>query len=343
MGNNDWAAIDRGDLDAVARVVRNWLAADSPLYQLFTARIAGDPDMLRLVGGIDNVPPLNLLYGGVQLMLTPADALARWYPRHGGHQEASDEAYTAFREFALDRREELLHIGRTRRTQTNEVGRSAILLPFIARALAVGEGPVHAVDVGASAGLNLCLDRYAYDYSGVRVGGGPLTLACDNRGGFAVPGQGLPDGLPTFASRTGLDLAPVDVADPDAVAWLEALVWPEQNGRLERLRAAIAIRRETPVTMVDGDAVETLPRVEAALGEGTLLLWHTVALYQLTADQNAAFDDAVARIAERRRVIRIAFEAPELSDYPDVRIGLAPTREAPIAVGHPHGAWLDRP
>lgn len=294
--------------------------------------------MLRLVAAIDNVPPLNLLYAGVQLMLTPADALARWYPRYGGDAAPSEEAYAEFRAFALERREELVEIGRTRRTQTNEVGRSAALLPLIASELTGNDEPVHAVDIGASAGLNLCLDRYAYDYSGERVGRGELTLECENRGAFAIPST-----VPTFATRTGLDLAPVDISDPDAVAWLEALVWPEQNGRLERLRAAIEIRRETAVTMVAGDALQTIAEVEASLPEGTLLLWHTVALYQLTREQNAALDDMIAHLATRRRVIRISFELPSTSSYPELRIGLAPSREQPIAIGHPHGAWLDRP
>lgn len=338
MSSDRWAATDRSDLDAVAGVVRAWHAPGSPLYQLFTARIADDPEMLGLVADINNVPPLNLLFGGVQLLLTSSDQLANWYPRYGGTAEPSEEAYAAFRAFALERREFLVEIGRTRRTQTNEVGRSAVLVPFIAEQLTGIEGPVHAVDVGASAGLNLCLDQFAYDYSGVRVGSSDLTLACENRGGFP-----LPDAVPAFATRTALDLAPVDAADPDAVAWLEALVWPEDNGRLERLRAAIEIRRHTPVTMVTGDAVETLLEVESAMGAGVLLLWHTVALYQLTAQQNAAFDDVVADIATRRRVIRIAYELPATSSFPEVRIGLRPELEAPVAVGHPHGAWIDRP
>ena len=343
MGVTDWTERDRTDLALAERVVRNWLAADSPLYQLFTARIADDSEMLRLVAAIDNVPPLNLLYAGVQLMLTPGDALARWYPRYGGNAAPSEEAYIEFRAFALERRSAVVDIGRTRRTQTNEVGRSAVLLPFIVSELTSTSEPVHAVDVGASAGLNLCLDRYAYNYSGTVVGDSSLTLACDNRGRFPVPGNGLPESLPVFATRTGLDLAPVDVEDPDAMAWLEALVWPEQNGRLERLREAVAIRRDTPVTMVAGDAVETLAQVEAALEEGTLLLWHTVALYQLTDEQNAELDDIVAEIATRRRVVRIAFEMPKNSDYPEVRVGIRPWEGPALAVGHPHGAWLDRP
>ena len=60
---------------------------------------------------------------------------------------------------------------RTRSTQTNEVGRCAALLPALTQ-LAVdapgaphgGGRPLGLVEVGASAGLNLLVDRYGYEY-----------------------------------------------------------------------------------------------------------------------------------------------------------------------------------
>jgi hypothetical protein len=193
------------------------------------------------------------------------------------------------------------------------------------------------VEIGAAAGLVTCLDRYSYDYGHGVLGGGRLTLACENRGGFAVP-----DAVPTFATRVGLDLAPVDIADPEAVAWLEALVWPEHSERLERLRAAIAVRRETPVTMIAGDALTELASVVEGLPPGPVVIQHTVALYQMDAEWHRALDDAVVGVAKTRPVARVAFEPRADSLFPVVTTALAATGAPAVAVGHHHGAWVDR-
>ncbi|WP_062383043.1 DUF2332 domain-containing protein [Demequina iriomotensis] len=334
-----WLAGEGAALDEVAATVRAWIpyAVDSPLYSRLAAGIAEDPEMLRVVAGVRAMPPMTLLLGAVQLLLREDDALAAWYPRLAGEARPPDDAaYVAFRDFALARRDEVEAITATRRTQTNEVRRCAVLMPAVARAIAAQgwDGPVHAVDVGASAGLCLLLDRLAYRYGDVAVGDGPLTLDAELRGGLAAPRA-----VPELATRTGLDLEPVDLDDPAAAAWLEALVWPEHVARLERLRAAIALHRATPISMVAGDAVETLPRVAAALPEGPLVVWHSIAVYQLTEAQQDALDDAVEAVASTRPTVRVAFE-PSDGGASDVRIGLRPRAATPVARAHHHGGWI---
>ncbi|MFE7567952.1 DUF2332 family protein [Streptomyces sp. NPDC057539] len=53
------------------------------------------------------------------------------------------------------------------RTETNEPGRCATLLP----ALAALDGPLALIEVGASAGLCLHADRYSYDYGHTHLTG----------------------------------------------------------------------------------------------------------------------------------------------------------------------------
>ncbi len=105
----------------------------------------------------------------------------------------------------------------TRRTQTNEPARCAVLLP----ALAQLPQPLALVEVGSSAGLTMLFDRYSYDYGGYRLAGSDPdapVLRCEPRG--PVP---LPPRIPEIAWRAGLDLNPLDVTSDDDVRWLS---WP---------------------------------------------------------------------------------------------------------------------
>jgi hypothetical protein len=83
------------------------------------------------------------------------------------------------------------------------------------------------------------------------------------------------------AWRGGIDLEPVDLADDQAIAWLEVCVWPEQQERRDRLRTAVAIARAEPPQIVSGDLFDLLPDQVAAAGEhGPVVVFHTaVALY----------------------------------------------------------------
>ena len=141
-----------------------------------------------------------------------------------------------------------------RRTQTNEAGRCAALLPVLARL----PQPLALLEVGASAGLCLLPDRYGYDYGDRRLPApSPDAPVFPCRAQLATP---LPAALPRVVWRLGLDLDPVDVADAADCAWLETLVWPEQSDRLRRLRAALAVARRDPPRVVQGDLLAGICR-----------------------------------------------------------------------------------
>ncbi len=294
----------------------------SPTYERLANRIADDQVVLAL---LDELPEPkrqpNLLLGAVRLL---AGAL----PDYGD-----------FRGWLLDQRDAVVDVMLARRTQTNEVGRCATLLP----ALAQLPGPLALLEVGTSAGLCLLLDRYGYDYAGHRVGreDAQLALSCHPRG--PVP---LPDSLPEVVWRAGIDLHPVDVSDAEEVRWLEALVWPDQPERLDRLRSAVRIARRDPPRILEGDLLdELLPLAAEAPADATLVVFHSAVLSYLTAEERGRFAEQVRSLGavwlsnEGNRVLP-ALPAP--ADRADERsFVLSRDGRRVLALTAPHGGWLE--
>ena len=85
-----------------------------------------------------------------------------------------------------------------------------------------------------------------------------------------------PTALPEVAWRGGIDLNPLDVTDPEAMRWLETLVWPEEDDRRVRLRHAIDVAAADPPRLVRGDLLTELPALVAeASAYGTVLVFHS--------------------------------------------------------------------
>ncbi len=235
----------------------------SPAYERLSRVVAGDPELLAL---LDTLPPAkrqpNLLFGVVRLRGGPVDDPA------------------AFRAYVMGHWPDVAAQMRVRATQTNEAGRCAALLPV----LAALPQPLALLEVGASAGLCLYPDRYAYRYGEHRLGEGEPLLDCD------LTGTEPPQRLPEVVWRAGLDVNPLDVTDPADRAWLEALIWPEHRHRRERLRAAAAVAAADPPLLVRGDLVDDLPALaEQAPAGATLVVFHSSVLYQVPKARRDAF------------------------------------------------------
>lgn len=239
----------------------------SPAYERLAHTVAQDDE---LIGRLDTLPPAkrqpNLLFGVVRLLGGPV------------------EDPPAFRAYVLANWTAIEAEMRVRATQTNEPGRCAVLLPVLARL----PQPLALLEVGASAGLNLYPDQYAYRYGDQVVGSGSPVLEC------AATGLTPPDRLPKVVWRAGLDLNPLDVTDPADVAWLDALIWPEHAHRRARLQAAAAVAAADPPLLIRGDAVSDVPALAARAPAGaTLVVFHTSVLYQLPASSQEAFVEVV--------------------------------------------------
>lgn len=232
-----------------------------------------------------------------------------------------------------------------RSTQTNEPARCATLLPVLARL----PQPLALLEVGASAGLCLLPDYYAYSYGGGRevepgatCGIEPPRFACRAGAGTPVPDLGV-----EVAWRAGLDLKPIDLRDDAEVRWLEALVWPGEEYRLPRLRAACDIARVVSPRVVRGDLRVDLPALAAqAPANATLVVFHTAVLaYVRDQGDREAFADSVARVGATwiaNEGPRCIPGVPDLGDaHPDPAAFLLCVDREPMAWTDGHGTWID--
>lgn len=312
-------------------------ASSSPLYLELVYIIADNPDLLSVLNEMENLPRPNMLLAGVQylLMKDPSHSLARHYPNIGDENGPERELARDFRHFVAEHHDELVEIGRTRYTQTNECRRCTALLPAI---WYTGLESFHLIDVGASAGLNLHLDRYRYRWGDVGWGPpeSPVHLEAESLGAGIIPED------IHVLSRTGLDLNPVDPGDPDEKLWLTALIWPEHEHRRKRLSAALDLVASHSTELVAGDAVDTLGPTFAGLPPGEpAVVMHAFALNQFSQETRHEFASRLEAERGTRPVTEVWLEAMGLDDGSaalaiDDGSGL---RE--LGRAHPHGEWVE--
>lgn len=176
--------------------------------------------------------------------------------------------------------------------QTNEVRRSTAMIAATQTLAAHFPNLLFRVsELGASAGLNLFFDRYALALPDGTTRGATdpaITLTPDWTG--PLP----PCAEVHICDRRGVDLNPLNPADPDDRLRLTSYTWPDQQDRLDRLDTALSIA--TPV--VDrGDAAAWLADRLARPTPGTIdFVFHTIAwqYFPATTDANcrAILEDA---------------------------------------------------
>jgi hypothetical protein len=150
-------------------------------------------------------------------------------------------------------------------------------------------------------------------------------------------------------STRGVDIQPVDVADPIAAARLEAYVWADAVERQARLAAAIAMVREGGVDLAQGDAADW---IEAQLAEPqpagtTRVLMHSVVWQYLppaTRERiRVAMDAAGTQATSERRLGWVMMEPNRDLHRHEVRVRGWPGEQAMelVALTHAHGAWVE--
>lgn len=314
--------------DASIAELYEWFAGEtapsSPTWERLCRWIARTPEIQRY---LDTLPGRkrqpNVFLGALRYLdgpLEPGPDLLAWLS---------------------ERWEDVDRVASTRETQTNEPGRCAVLAPVIA---GLGER-IALIEVGMSAGLCLLPDRYGYRWrsGGTVIEAGPddvTVIDCD------ISGQEwFPYALPNVVWRGGIDLNPLDPADPDDARWLRSLVWPGQTEREERLAAALRAAADEPIVRVQGDAVAELAGVVAqAPDDATIVVMHTAVLGYFTREHRLAFEEAVGGLPVRwianedaRVVPSVRERVPAWEGPPSFVMSLD---GEPLARTGPHGQFL---
>jgi hypothetical protein len=241
------------------RFAENEALGISPLYEELARTICFDEDLTDFISSLPSEKQQpNLVFAVVRYLYgTPRDAQ---------HFKALIEA----------ERDPIRSMILARSTQTNEPGRCATLLPVLARL----PQPLALIEVGASAGLCLLPDYYGYDYGTVRLAPAvrcrikPPVFPCVANAMTPLPGQ-----LPEIVWRKGIDLRPINLANDEEVSWLETLVWPGQEPRLARLRAAMHVARDVRPSVDRGNLLTDLAALAArAPADATLVIFHSAVL-----------------------------------------------------------------
>src|SRR5688572_27086236 len=120
----------------------------SDLYYQLALGVAGEDSIVRFIASKPVIQP-NLFFAALQFLVGP---------------DRMPTDIRGLRALLSDRGVEIADVMHTHRTQTNEVGRCAVIVP------ALPSGPVALLEVGASAGLCLLLDKFFYDYGSTSFG-----------------------------------------------------------------------------------------------------------------------------------------------------------------------------
>jgi len=306
---------------------------------------AGGP--VRVVcRGYENAPRgavihLRLLAGVFRLVLTDqAPELVRFYPCLGGNAPAS-QAWPVMRDVIGAHLDEM-HAALAIPPQTNEVGRSAALLAGLFDLVAAsGVRRIRLLEVGASAGLNLQLDHYAYRGDSWQFGSVDSILRfIDPMEGSVQPEHFM------ITERAGCDLHPVDATTTEGRLLLTSFVWPFDLNRHQRLSLALAIAAAHPLRIDEASASHWLRDALTDEPDGLPVVWHSVTQMYWPRDEVRAVEEILSRYGARHLLGEVSLEydvdgprgtKPELRTRlwnPDSGCSI---RERRLGIAHDHG------
>ena len=268
------------------------------------------------------------------------------------------------------------HIKATLRSapQTNEVRRSAVLLPGWLHVAQHTGLPLALVEIGASAGLNLWADKWLHEHgTWTWPGDSDVRITSEWRGPPPAHSS-QPATQPSIlhiASRRACDILPIDITQITQRQRLASYVWPDQTERLQLLGAALSKAANwaslSGVHIEAADAASYLQRELHTLPVGqTTLVFHSIVWQYLTGPERQRLQAVITAAGARATAtsplawLTYEFSAADQpaqlrcriwpSVQPSVQPGTPPGTqpstlpegdEQLLAHAHPHGAWVE--
>ncbi len=315
---------------------RRWLEADKAAHAVLSA-VAADP-----LAAAVSLRWLAALHHLALQGLQPWTGL--WPP---SESPVTDQALDAAISAAWLTRQAALRNALAQPPQTNEVQRSAALLPGLLHVAAQTRLPLAVVEVGASAGLNLWCDHYRHDHGSWAWGDANAALTLGSEWVGAAP----PRPQLTIASRAGCDAMPIDLRQPGEGLRLASFIWADQPDRLARLRSAQAVAAVCMAsTGLHIHAARAADFVRQQLQQRTpgraLVLMHSVVWQYIAhaeqADISAQMEMAGLAATADSPLAWLRFEPPAPDKPVDMRCRFWPGgQDLLLARCHPHAARID--
>lgn len=251
----------------------------------FGARVLGWPGNPK-----DDVLPLRVA-GAFHALKRAGDAgLVSVYPPH----EVDDETLWRAIERIIALEDAFLTRFLDSAPQTNEVMRSSAIFGLALHVAQRTGLPIALFEVGASAGLNLSFDTYAYELGSHRWGdqASPVKIVADWQGN--IPPLAAPLKV---ISRAGADINPLDASNAALRERLLAYIWPDQTARLARIEAALQETARRGIGVERADAAEWVERNFSSPGRHgeTRMLVHTIAWQYFPDETKARIEAAMQR------------------------------------------------
>jgi len=223
--------------------------------------------------------------------------------------------------------------------QTNEVGRSIVLLGgFLELAKRFGSA-LDIFEIGASAGLNMSFDKYFYQCPAWRWG--------DPKSGVHLKpnwqGNPPPLGPVNIHQRKACDISPIN-ADTEKNRLL-SYVWPDQIERAQRIQRAIDYATISEPQIDAIEASEWLLERSQETPQRPRVFYHSIIWQYFTKQQQQAFSTTMEKMGreatESTALIWMRLEPARHKQHAELKITTWPNKvEEHLANSGYHGEWV---